>query len=112
MSKKHFDEYVIKIKAQYEEMQKNLDQVAKEVQNNQTDLDFMERLRESIEPFKANYQRVMYIKMLLDRPNKKEKVPAFKKRLEKVLKELEKTNSTEAVLEENKNIITSIKDNK
>lgn len=108
MSKKHFDEYVVKIKAQYEEMQRNLDQVAKEAQNNQTDLDFMERLRESIEPFKANYQRVMYIKMLLDRPNKKEKVPAFKKRLEKVLKELEKTNSTETVLEENQNILKKL----
>ena len=109
MAKKHFDEYVLKIKAQYEEMQRNLDQVAKEAQDNQTDLDFVERLKQNIAPFKANYQRVMYIKMLVDQPNRKEKVPAYKKRLEKAIKALEKPNSTDTVLEENKNIINSIK---
>ena len=112
MAKKHFDEYVLKIKAQYEEMQKNLDQVAKEAQDNQTDLDFVERLKQNIAPFRANYQRVMYIKMLLDQPNKKEKIPSYKKRLEKAMRELEKSNSTEAVLDENKNIINSVKENK
>ena len=112
MAKKHFDEYVLKIKAQYEEMQRNLDQIAKEAQNNQTDLDFVERLKQNIAPFRANYQRVMYIKMLLDQPNKKEKIPAYKKRLEKAMRELEKSNSTEAVLDENKNIINSVKENK
>lgn len=109
MAKKHFDEYVLKIKAQYEEMQRNLDQVAKEAQDNQTDLDFVERLKQNIEPFRANYQRVMYIKMLLDQPNKKEKVPAYKKRLETAIKAFEKSNSTEAVLEENENIIKNVK---
>ena len=109
MAKKHFDEYVLKIKAQYEEMQRNLDQVAKEAQDNQTDLDFIERLKQNIAPFKANYQRVMYIKSLLDQPNRKEKIPAFKKRLEKAMKDLEKSNSTEAVLEENEVIINNIK---
>ena len=109
MAKKHFDEYVLKIKAQYEEMQRNLDQVAKEAQNNQTDLDFVERLKQNIEPFKANYQRVMYIKFLLDQPNRKEKLPAYKKRLEKALAQLDKQNSTENVLDENVNILKSIK---
>ena len=108
MSKKDFDNYMIKMKAQYEEMKRNLEIVAKEAQDNPSDLDFVERLRQDILPFKQNYERLVYIKTLLDRPNKKDKKLKYNRMLIKKLKELEEKNSTESVLQENKEVISKI----
>lgn len=108
MAKKHFDEYVIKIQAQYEEMQKNLEQVAAELQDNQADWDYLEKLKSRIAPFRQNYKRVMHLKYLLDLPTKKQKQPKYKKRLEKAMELLGEENNPDSVLQENKNIIDKI----
>lgn len=109
MAKKDFDEYVLKISKQYKEFQEVLKEVSKEAQENITSLDFMDNLKRQIEPLKQNYERVMYIKFLLDQPNKKSKLKKYNQSLKSSLKRLNKDNSLNNVLEENKFIISGLK---
>lgn len=112
MAKKDFDEYVLKMKAQYKELEKTLQILSKESEGTQTDIDYVERLKKTIEPIKVNYRRLMELKLRLDQPNRKDKLPAFKRRNAKLIKSLGESNSPEAVLEENQNILDSLKDYK
>ena len=109
MAKKDFDIYVKKIEAQYEDFKKVLEQVSKDAQAGMTDVNFVENLKQQIAPIKQNYERLMYIKYLLDKPAKKDKVAAYKRRLMNEMKKLEARNSTEAVLDENEKVIKGLK---
>lgn len=111
MAKKDFDNYFLKIQAQYEEFKKVLEQVSKEANETMTDIDYVDRLKQQIEPLKANYERLMYIKFLLDQPTRKEKQQGYKKRIQKLEKTLSKQNSLEQVAEENKQVLENIKTN-
>ena len=111
MSKKDFDDYLIKVESQYSEMKKNLESVAKEVQDNPSDLDFIETLKERIAPFKQNYERLMYVKYLLDKPVRKKKTLKYNRMMINKLKELEEKNSLESVLEENESVLNNMKKN-
>lgn len=109
MSKKDFNDYVKVLGDQYKEFQKTLEQVSIEAQNNPTDLEFVSRLEEQVKPFRQNYERVLFLKYLLDQPADKSKLPAYQAKIEKKMRELSKSNTTEAVLEENKEIMEKIK---
>ena len=109
MAKKDFDEYVLKLEAQLKQFKDVEQTLIKESQEGLTDIDFVENYKKTVEPFETNYKRVLSLKMLLDQPAKKDKIPAYKRRLQKVIKYIEKSNTTEGVLEENKNILNKIK---
>ena len=109
MAKKDFDKYVLKMYAQLKELEDTLKQISQEANDNMTDLDYVDRLEQQIAPIKENYQRLMYIKFLLDQPTKKEKQENYNRRIQKLKKTLLEQNSTDNVLEENKKIIESVK---
>lgn len=111
MSKKDFDDYLIKVESQYYEMKKNLETIAKDVQDNPSDLDFIDTLKERIAPFKQNYERLMYIKYLLDKPVRNKKTFKYNRMMVNKLKELEEKNSLESVLEENNTVLNNMKNN-
>ena len=108
MSKKDFDKYVLVIQNQYNEFKSTLEQVSKEIENTPVDIDFMEKLKEKVNLIKQNYERVMYIKYLLDEPVKKSKVAKYKNQIKKKLLSLEKENNVDSVFKENQNLIKSI----
>lgn len=108
MSKKDFDKYVLVIENQYKQFKDTLEQVSKEIENTLTDIDFMENLEKQVNLYKQNYERVIYIKYLLDQPSRKKKLSKHNKMIFNKIKNLDKNNSTEAVLEENKKIIDSM----
>ena len=109
MSKKDFNRYVSEISNQYEEFKKVLEQVSLEAQNTQTDIDFVEKLKQQIIPYKQNYERVMYLKYLLYLPEKKEKSSKTFDAVYSEIKEIDESNSPNAVLKENAEILVSIK---
>lgn len=108
MAKKHFDEYVLKLEAQLKQFKDNEQQLIKEAQEGLTDIDFVENYKKTIEPFETNYKRVLSLKILLDKPVRKQKVPAYKRRLEKALKYIGEQDSTEGVLQQNQNILEQV----
>ncbi len=108
MAKKHFDAYVKRLESQLEEYKRITEELSKEAQEGMTDINFVENFQQQVAPFTENYKRVLYIKFLLDQPNKKEKISKHRKALKKQLEKLGRENSPEAVLEENNNILKSI----
>lgn len=108
MSKKDFDKYVLVIKKQYEDFKNNLDQIALEAQSNMTDIDYVSRLQNQVMRYKENYERVMFIKYLLDQPVKKSKINSFKKQTSKNLNKLDNCNNLNNVLKENESIINNL----
>ncbi len=108
MAKKHFDEYVLKLEAQLKQFKDNEQQLIKEAQEGLTDIDFVENYKKMVAPFETNYKRVLSLKILLDQPVRKSKVPAYKRRLQKAIKYIGEHNSTDGVLEENKNILEQV----
>ena len=108
MSKKDFDKYVLVVQKQYNDFKDVLEQVSKEAQNNPTDIDFMDNLQKQVDLYKQNYERVLYIKYLLDQPTRKKKIGKYNRMIFNKMKNLDKNNSPDEVLEENKKIINSI----
>lgn len=108
MSKKDFDKYVLVVQRQYNDFKAVLEQVSKEAQNNPTDIDFMDNLQKQVNLYKQNYERVLYIKYLLDQPARKNKISKYNRMIFNKIKNLDKNNSTDKVLEENEKIINSI----
>lgn len=109
MSKKDFDEYFLQVANQYEQFKQTLEQISKEAAEGMTDIDFVENLQAKIIPFKQNYERLAYIKYLLDQPNRKHKIKKYQSSISKKVAKLDKSNSTQAVLQENKEILKDIK---
>lgn len=109
MAKKDFDEYFLKMTAQHEQYKNILKELSEEVNKGMTDIDFYDNMEKQFQPFIQNYERLKFIKFLLDQPNKKSKLPQYRKAIKNSLSHLENSNSTEEVLRENENIIKGIK---
>ena len=106
MAKRHVNLYFLEQQALYFEMLDNLkefEQLAKDGKISQEDYDQM--LRE-VELNKANYERLAYIIMLLNKPNRKDKEEAdinasWYKQLEGASKEV--------ILDESRDVLSDLK---
>lgn len=87
MAKKDFDEYFRKISNQYFSLNKAMQELSEEVNNNMTDPKILESFNKTIEPIKTSYSTLLYIKYLLDKPTKTSKHKKFEKQNKKVLKD-------------------------
>lgn len=111
MAKKDFDKYVQVIINQYKDFENVLKTLSEEANANMTDISFVDDLKAQMLPLKQNYERIMYIKYLLDLPNRKEKQESYKRRTKKFISTLNASNSCNAVIDENNKIIENIKNN-
>ena len=109
MAKKDFDKYVLTLENQYEEYKKVLKEIEKEVQEGKTDIDFYQNFQQQVLPIEQNYKRVLYLKFLLDQPQRKEKLKKYKKQIQKQIKQLGEDNSPSAVFNESKEVLKNIK---
>lgn len=109
MSVKHVKKYYEEIRSQYNEMLENLKDAEQELADQIVDLDYVERLKTIIKPIKDNYERWSYMMFLLNQPERKHKIPAYKQRMNKFIADMEKSNSIEAVMEENNETIKNTK---
>lgn len=109
MAKKDFDEYVLKMAKQCDDFKKVLESISSEAQDNLVDLDYIDRVEQQKAKIEENYQRLLFIKFLLDQPTKKKKIKKYNNQLKSALKKLNKSNSLDSVLEENNTIIEELK---
>lgn len=109
MSKKDFDAYYEKICSDYHEMIETIHELEEECNNNMISPEHLEGVKATIEPLKNNYMTLSWVKFLLDKPVKKEKIRPYEKRMQKFIKELDKDRTPDGVHAENQNIISNIK---
>lgn len=109
MSVKHVKKYYDEICEQYKEMLENIKDSEQDAMNNIVDIDYVDNLKKIIQPIKDNYERWSYMMFLLNQPERKQKIPAYKRRMEKFLSGLDKSNSLEATLEENEAALKKVK---
>lgn len=108
MSVKAVKEYYNQVCEQYKEMMDNIHDLEKEAENNLVEPERVDRLKEQVAPLKENYERISYIMFLLNQPNRKSKHPKYKQMNKKLLSKLDSRNSTESILEENRNCIQKV----
>lgn len=108
MSKKDVEKYAAQITAQYSELIDILHDLEKEAAENLVEPERIERLKDQIAPIKQNYERISYIMYLYNKPTRKNKQPRYEQMNKKLLKKLSSSNSPEAVLKENDEILTKI----
>lgn len=109
MSVKAVEAYYSKLSEQYSEMLQDLMDMEKELEDGIIEPERIDRIKDQIAPIKQNYERWSYMMFLLHQPNKKSKHKAYQQRNKKLLSTLDKNNSLDSVLEENKQAIKGIK---
>lgn len=108
MSVKHVNQYYKQICEQYKEMLENIKDFEQEVQEGLVEPERVDRLKESIAPIKANYERWAYMMFLLHKPNRASKSKGYEARNRKLLKSLSEENSLNSILAENESAMKRI----
>lgn len=108
MSVKHVEQYYQQICDQYKELLENIKDAEADLQENLVSPEYIDNLKQTIEPFKLNYNRWTYMMYLLRMPQKKEKQKRYEKQNKSLLKNAEK-NDVKSVLTENSEVIKNIK---
>ena len=85
MAKKDFDEYYNKIASQLFELDKVFKDMEQEVNSGMVEPERIEQLKLTIEPIRASYHTLSYVKYLLDKPTRKSKHRRYDESKKKVL---------------------------
>ena len=109
MAYKHTKEYYDKICEQYLEMKDEIRDFEIEAQNNIMEPERLDMIKEQIKPLMDNYERWSYMMYLLNLPVKKSKQKSYQERNKKFISNLNKNNSLQSVLEENKQVINKMR---
>lgn len=111
MAVKDVKEYYFKMLGQYVEMKEDLADWEKALRDGFVTEAQVEDVKSDIAKLQVNVSRLHYIMMLLDEPQRAKKKVKYKKQHKKTYKKLVQENATdEAVLKENEQILTQIKD--
>lgn len=108
MSIKHVNAFYNQICNQYQEMLNDLKDIEKEVAEGIVEPERIDRLKDQIAPIKQNYERWAYMMFLLHQPNRAEKIKKYQRQNQKLLKNLNKKNSLDSVIEENQTALRNI----
>ena len=109
MAYKHIKEYYDKICEQYLEMKDEIRDFEIEAQNNIMEPERLDMIKEQIKPLMDNYERWSYMMYLLNLPVKKSKQKSYQERNKKFINNVNKNNSLQSVLEENKQVINKMR---
>ena len=106
MARRHVVQYFLEMENQYLEMLSNIPDYKELLAENQITQDEYESLIADVELIKSNYERLAYIMMLLNKPNKSDK---REKEINKSWYDALKTASKEALINENADALAHIK---
>lgn len=111
MSKRHVEEYYIKMTSDYTEMKNVLEELQKSVteENASAYAAQISTIKEQVRLLEANYKRLSYIMFLLNMPNKKKKESGYNRREHKKLDNIPDEHRAESVHKENSDILDNIK---
>ena len=105
MARKDFDEYYNRIFEQHERLMKVLEDMSKEVEENIIPPERLDELKKTIQPVKTSYETLLYIKYLLDMPNRNRK---SKNMYQSKVEKLSGKNYGPVTLESNKQVIDNL----
>ncbi|WP_300924609.1 hypothetical protein [uncultured Clostridium sp.] len=111
MSVRHIKNYYEQVSSQYKEMLAELKDFEQLAEDKMFPPERLEQIKQTITPLKDNYERWSYMMFLLNQPNRNQKVKKYQKQNEKLLKMFDKKNSIEGTLEENNNVLNTLKNN-
>ena len=111
MSKKHVEDYYLKMVSDYTEMKEVLQEVQKAADLNPEcySVNYIHSIKEKVQLLESNYKRLSYIMFLLNMPNRKDKVDRYIKREHKKLDNIPEKDRRNSIEEENHEVIHSIK---
>lgn len=106
MAKSHVVQYFLEVENQYLEMAENLKEMQQLAAENKISAADYEQILREVDLLKSNYERIAYIMFLLNKPQRKGKKPTT---AELKWYEALKTSSKEAILDENRDALCTIK---
>lgn len=107
MARRDFDNYYKQICKQFHELNKAFNELAKDVSEGMVEPERHKQLEKTIEPIRASYQTLSYIKYLLDKPAKKSKHAAYDKQNIKLLT-VSKGNQQNDLIARNRAILDAL----
>lgn len=108
MAVKHIKEYYEQVCNQYVQMNEELRDFQKEVENGLVEPERIDNLKKMIEPLKNNYMTLSWIMYLLNKPQRDSKEKSYQKRNKKFIESLDKNFDKSAILKQNDEVIKSI----
>ena len=108
MAVKHVKEYYEHVCNQYLQMNEELRDFQKEVENGLIPPERIDNLKAVIEPLKNNYMTLSWIMFLLNKPQRDSKDKSYQKRTKKFTDPLDKNFDKESILKQNDGVIKSI----
>lgn len=108
MSKKHFDEYYLKVCKQYSEMMYAIREIEQQSINNIMSPERLDELKKSVEPLRNNYMTLSYVAFLLNQPNKSKKQKRYWNSEKKKYSSLDFKRSPQGVMKENSMVIENL----
>ena len=108
MAVKHIKEYYEQVCEQYIQMNDELRDFQKEVENGLVEPERIENLEKLIEPLKNNYMTLSWIMFLLNKPQKESKERPYQRRTRKFTESLDKKFNKDSILKQNEEVIKSI----
>lgn len=108
MAVKHIKEYYEQVCEQYVQMNEELRDFQKEVENGLVEPERIDNLKAVIEPLKNNYMTLSWIMYLLNKPQRDSKEKSYERRNRKLRESLDKNFSKESILKQNEAVIKSV----
>ena len=106
MAKRHVTQYYLQMESQYFEMVENLRDLNEDVQKGIVSPEEYQMLQQEVEKLRENYERISYIMLLLNKPNRKTNEDAD---MNKKWYQYLKGSSKEALIDENKDALANLK---
>lgn len=108
MARKHVVQYFLEVQNQYFEMLDNVKELDAAAKKGLVGQDRLDEATKDIDNLKANYERIAFIMMLLNKPNRKSKNKKEEYQNKQWYNYL-KGASKEAILDENKDVLADLK---
>lgn len=108
MARKDFDSYFMVVSKQYQELNKALEELSKEVEQGMFEPERLEQLKATILPVKNSYETLNYIRYLLDKPTRSSKHSKYDSQCKKQLKQCG-SNTRDAIIQRNRAVLDSIR---
>jgi hypothetical protein len=108
MAVKHIKEYYEQVCEQYVQMNEELRDFQREVENGLVEPERIDNLKKLIEPLKNNYMTLSWIMYLLNQPQRASKERAYERRNKKFIESLDKNFNKSSIIKQNEEVIKSV----
>lgn len=109
MARKHFDKYLADLGRQYLDLLDGLHEFEDYVNSNIVDTEQLENFKNTIKPVSDAYNSMMYVKYLLDMPNRDKKASRYKQQQLSLYEGIDPDRLGSEIIKQNKLILASLK---